>query len=44
MAENKIFLLLTLMTRRQPTISTREEVVDAMKRAADAMDAFTREW
>ena len=45
MAENRILSLLTLMTRRQPTIIIIiEDVVDAMKRAVDAVDAFTREW
>lgn len=25
-------------------LATKEDVVDAVKRAADAVDAFTREW
>ena len=44
MTENKIVLLLTLVTRRRPKLAREEDVVDAVERAAKAVDAFTREW
>ena len=44
MAENRILSLWILWLGDNLQLAREEDVVDAMKRAADAVDAFTREW